>query len=335
MKTFYEKTKLILSILKMRTIFLKITGTPLLILLMAVVLLFSCKKVKEINQDPEIEPLKHGFKVSAAVGYCASLANSLFRGENLPDNVLFQSSQNDDYSGSGIMYVTINDNYPLPFNRNIGQIIIPCLWDVNYDQSEYSGVITTIFTDINILEGKYKFIGIHTVPVIEIEGERILTLFAEQDIIIGEGSDTLLNLNLTNPQFNLEMARLETEQPNNTFAAVKQNVWFITIDQNNTMSNIYDDEFTVNGGGQIAEVSSASGGILYHAMINAEFIPNICKLNPITGVGFIQNLKVGTDIDLGNITLNFHDKCDGKAYVEFATGKYIGSSRRDVNLNFY
>ena len=318
----------------MKTIYFKITVSPLFILLMAVVLLFSCKKVKEVNQDPEIEPLKHGFKVSAAVGYCASLANSLFRGEELPDNVEFISSQNDDYSGSGIMYVKINDNYPLPFNSNIGQIIIPCLWDVNYDQSEYNGVITTIFTDINILEGKYEFRGVHTVPVIETEGGEILTLFAEQDIIIGEGSDTLLNLNLTNPQFNSEMTRLEAGQPNNAFAAVKQNVWFITIDQNNTMSDIYDDEYTVNGGGQIAEVSSASGGILYHAMINAEFIPNTCKLNPITGVGFIQNLKVGTDIDLGHIFLNFHDKCDGKAFVEIATGKYLSSSRRTVNLNF-
>ncbi len=307
----------------------------LLLFFTAVIILFNCKKVEELNQDPELKSLKHGFKVSAAVGYCASLANSLFRGEDLPDNVIFQSSTNDDYSGSGIMYVTINSNYPLPFNSNIGQIIIPCLWNVSYDGTEFSGVITTIFTEIDILDGKYEFRGIHTIPVIETENGNILTLFAEQDIIIGEGSDTLLNLSLSNPQFNLELARLETEQPNDVFAAVKQNAWFITIGQNNTMSNIYDDEFTINGGGQIAQVLSESGGIMYHALIGAEFIHNTCKLNPVKGVGFIQNMQVGTEIDLGTILLNFHDICDGKAFTEIATGKYITSNRRNVNLNFY
>ena len=318
----------------MRKIYTKIPAFSVFIFLTAIILLFSCKKAKEINQDPEIEPLKHGFKVSAAVGYCASLANSLFRGEDLPDNVIFQSGSNEDYSGSGIMYVTINSNYPLPFNSNIGQIIIPCLWNTNYDNTEYSGVISTIFTDINILESKYEFRGIHTIPVIELETGDILTLFAEQDIIIGEGSDTLLNLNLSNPQFNLELARLESEQPNNAFAAVKQNAWFISVDQNNTTSDIYDDEFTVNGGGQIASVASESGGILYHAMIGANFIHKTCELNPIGGVGFIQNLQVGAQLDLGHIFLNFHDLCDGKAFVEVATGKYITSNRRDVNINF-
>lgn len=315
----------------MRTIYLKITIFSLLIFYIAIVILISCKKVNEVNQDPEIEPLKQGFKVSAAVGYCASLANTLFRGEDLPDNVLFQSISNDEYSGSGIMYVTINNTYPLPFNSNIGQIVIACLWDV----SDYSGVITVIFTDIDILKAKYEFRGIHTIPVMEMEDGNILTLFAEQDIFIGEGSDTLLNLNLTNPQFNLEMDRLETEQPSDAFGAVKQNVWFITINQNNTMSDIYDDEFTINGGGQIVEFTSVSSGILYHAMIGAKFIHNTCEINPIAGVGFIQNLKAGTKLDLGHIFLNFHDKCDGKAYVEFATGKYLTSNHRNVNLNFY
>ena len=319
----------------MRTIYFKITILSFLLFFIAIVILISCKEVKEINQDPEIEPLKQGFKASAAVGYCASLATTLFRGEDLPDNVLFQSTSNDEYSGSGIMYVTINNSYPLPFNSNIGQIIIACLWNVSWDKNEYSGVITAIFTDIDILEAKYGFRGIHTIPVMEIEDGKILTLFAEQDIIIGEGSDTLLNLSLTNPQFNIEMDRLEIEQPNDAFAAVEQNVWFITINQNNTMSDIYDDEFTINGGGQIVEATGVSSGIMYHAIIGAKFIHNTCEINPIAGVGFIQNLKVGDKLNLGNIILNFHDKCDGKAYVEFASGEYVTSNHRYVNLNFY
>lgn len=296
---------------------------------LAIVALTSCKKIKEINQNPEIEPLKHGFKTSAAIGYCASLAYTYFMGEDMPDNVIIHSQNDNTETESGVMLVTINDTYPLPFNSNVGQITLAGIWGEN------GGVITVIFTDIDILESKYEFRGIHTIPVIALEDGRVMTFFAEQDIIVGEGSDTLLQLNMTNPMINLEIDRLETDEPEDAFVAVKQNVWFVTIDQNGTRSDIYDDEYKVNGGGQIAEVSSRTGGILYHAMIEAEFTPSICDLNPTSGVGFIQNLKVGSDTDLGHIFLNFHDRCDGKAYVEVASGKYLTSNHHNVNLNFY
>jgi hypothetical protein len=292
------------------------------------VTLTSCKRVNEVNQDPEIEPLKHGFKVSAAIGYCASLAYTFFNGEDLPDNVVIHSRNNNVDTESCILLVSINEDYPLPFNASVGEITIAGIW--GHD----GGVITALFTDIDVLEAKYEFRGIHTVPVIEIENGEIMTLFAEQDIIIGEGSDTLLHLNMTNPYINLETERLNENPADDAFAAVQQNVWFASVNQNNTVSDIYDDEYTINGGGQIAEATSTTGGILYHAMIDAIFIHSTCDMNPISGVGFIQNFKVGTEIDLGHIFLNFHERCDGKAYVEFATGKYLLSFHKDVNLNF-
>lgn len=300
----------------------------LLLFYLASVTLTSCKRINEVNQDPEIEPLKHGFKASAAIGYCASLAYTFFKGENLPDNVVIHSQNNNIDTETCVMLVSINESYPLPFNASVGQIAIAGIW------GEDGGVITALFTDIDVLEAKYEFKGIHTVPVTEIENGKIMTLFAEQDIIIGEGSDTLLHLNMTNPHITLETERLNENQFNDAFAAVQQNVWFVSVNQNNTYSDIYDDEYTINGGGQIAEASSSTGGILYHAMIDAMFIHSTCDMNPMSGVGFIQNLKVGAETDLGHIFLNFHDKCDGKAYVEFATGKYLLSIHKNVNLNF-
>lgn len=301
----------------------------LLIFYFAFVVLTSCRKIEEVNQDPEIEPLKHGFKTSAAIGYCASLAYTFFKGGNLPDNVIIHSQNDNIDTKTCIMIVSINDSYPLPFNASVGQITIAGIWGNN------GGVITAIFTDIDILEAKYEFKGIHTTPVIEMENGKIMTLFAEQDIVIGEGSDTLLHLNMTNPQINLETERLNVDLPDDAFVAAQQNVWFAMVNQNNTMTDIYDDEYTIYGGGQIVEVTSNSGGILYHAMIGAKFIHSTCEINPISGIGFIQNLKYGTKIDLGNIFLNFHDRCDGKAYVELASGKYLTSNHKNVNLNFH
>ena len=291
---------------------------------------YSCNKVNEISQDPEIEPLQHGFKVSATVGYCASLAHSLFSGEDLPANVVFHSESVDEYRASGFMFVNLNEQYPLPFNTSSGQLWMGCLWD----PVDHTGIISAVFTEIDVLEKKFELIGIYTIPVMEAGNGNVMTVFAEQDIIVGQGSDTLFKISMTDPQFNDELDRLDIDVAEDVFAAVKQNVWIITADQNNTSTNVYDDVFTIYGGGQIVETRSSSGGILYHSLIGTVFIPDSCNLNPIEGIGFIQNFKVGTTLDLGNILLKFHNTCNGKAYVEFASGKFWASNRKYVNLNF-
>ena len=156
----------------------------------------------------------------------------------------------------------------------------------------------------------------------------------QQDIIIGEGKDTLLNLSLSKPKFNNELTRLNNTYPADVFTAVKQNIWFIAINQN-SQSPFNHDQYTVNGGGQILEASSNSGGILYHAMLDTHLSYNQCKINPSSGIGFIQNLKAsGSSVDLGNITLEFHSACDGRAAVKVATGKYITSNGKNINLNW-
>ena len=37
----------------------------------------------------------------------------------------------------------------------------------------------------------------------------------------------------------------------------------------------------------------------------------------------------------GKIVLDFHDECDGKAYINFATGIYFKSSRSNISLNLF
>jgi hypothetical protein len=296
------------------------------------ILLFSlsgCKKIRDLrDENPEIEPLKHGFKTSAAIGYCASLAVSVLEGNAAPGNVRYESTNNGEYSNAGIIYVKVDDHFPLPFNSSIGDIIIAGIW------SDNSGVMTVVFSDLDIFSSEFKFYGIHTVPIMrDYQTGNILTVFAKQDIVIGEGSDTLINMSFSNPQFNMELDRLDEEQPTDMYVAASQNVWFINIDQNNT-STVYDDTFVINGGGQIAEATSSSGGILYHAMIGTEFNFSICSENPTQGDAFIQNIKAGSSIDLGNIYLTFHGHCDGKGYVEFGTGEYLKYSGRNVNLHF-
>lgn len=291
----------------------------------------SCRKINELKKDPELIPLQQGFKVSAAIGYCASLASMAFNNQPLPDNVIFEQGGNSQYSSSGLIFVNVDESHPLPFNRHIGQVIIGGLWD----NTAGGGVISIIFGDLDILSAEIKFYGIHTVPIIrKTNSDDFLTVFAEQDIIVGAGSDTIINLGLSRVAFDTELDRLDKEQPNDIFTAVKQNVWFVNIDQHNTFPDLYDDDYLINGGGQILEATSTSGGVVYHALIETAYTYGTCNINPVNGAAFIQNIKAGTGVDLGNIILDFHSTCDGKASVRFASGEYLTSNGRDVNLNF-
>jgi hypothetical protein len=291
----------------------------------------ECHKLDEFNQPPEITPLTQGFKVSAAIGYCAALANTVFTGGVLPANVTFNKSNQAGYSSSGVIHVKVNSTTPLPFNTHAGDIYIAGVWD-----NVTGGVISIVFGDFNVIESEFKFYGLYTVPVAKKVGSSTINaVFAQQDIVLGEGSDTLLNLSLSRPKFDTELDRLNEPYPTNVFTAISQNVWFISIDANNTTTTMVDDIYTINGGGQVVAATSTSGGILYHAMLETVFTPGTCSKNPSSGTAFIQNIQsAGNSLDLGNITLKFHATCDGKAGVTVATGKYVSSNGRNIDLNW-
>jgi hypothetical protein len=297
-------------------------------LFIALLLCFSCGKVEDLLKDPELTPLEEGFKSSAAIAYCVSLASRAYTGKSLPPNVSFTGETKEGYTSAGLIYVDIDDNNKLPFLTTSGQIVISGIWD-----GTSGGVISILFADVDILNNEYKFYGLHTIPVqVKPTGE-IVAIFAEQDIVIGEGSETLLNLSLSKPEFNLELDRVNEETPADVFVAVTQNVWHITIDAGND-SDLSDDLYEITGGGQIISTQNNSAGVFYHAMINTRFSMDECSRNPIYGTAFIQNLQAGSVIDLGTILIDFHNACDGKAEVTLATGKYAVSNGRDITLGW-
>lgn len=285
----------------------------------------SCKKFEEYNQKPELESLQQGLKTSAALGYCASVVMSVIEGDELPDNAVYEKN-------TGLIFIKIDKTHPLPFNNNIGEIVIAFKW------SDRGGLMSILFAKIDLLGGKTKLCGLYLLPFMKrSEEEGIYAMFEKQNIIIGNGSDTLLDMSdITDVIFNTKINQLNSEKPDDAFVAVKQNVWFINIEQNNTYSNVYDDNITVSGGGQIIEAKGAEGGIIYHAMISTKINYSICKINPISGFALSQNFKFGGKpyIDLGNSLLSFHNTCDGKAHVDVSTGKYMRYNNKYITLNF-
>jgi len=288
------------------------------------ILTCSCHIADEYNQKPEIESLRQGLKTSAAIGYCVSVVNAVVKGYTLPSNMVYDSNL-------GLIYINVDQSHPLPFNSNVGDIAIA------FSHNTSGGIMAISFANIDILGGSIKLYGLNLVPFIERPEENdILAMFFKQDVILGYGSDTILDLSrIDNLLFNSRIEELNNEQPSDVFVAVKQNVWFLSVKQNLTPTNFYDDLLTINGGGQIAEVKGSSGGIIYHAMINTEVNYSECTLNPIDGYALSQNFKVGGEpyIDMGNSLLSFRNTCDGKAYVELSTGKYIGYNGKNISLN--
>lgn len=304
---------------------------PLLII--SIVFQFnSCSKAKDLlDNDPDIATLQNGFKVSAAIGYAASIAGAAMKGNTLPSNVIIESFSSN--SEATLIHVKVNDNYPLPFNedKGIGDITIVGIWGENN-----SGIISILFSNLNVLGNQFEFFGIQTIPIKidEVTGN-IIAVYSRQDIIItNNSSDVIAEMDFTEPQYNIEIDRTSGTQPDDAYAAISQNIWYVNIDQQGT-SSVYDDLFTVNGGGQITSAGGDFSGFQFHALINTKFIYDQCSDNPFDGEALIQHFGAGDkSVDLGNLFMQFHQKCDGQARVKTSFGKYLKYLQRDVNLHF-
>ena len=305
---------------------MNITYKTVAVLFLALLAVTSCKKVKEYFHDPETEPIAHAVKTSAAIGYSASVAISVMSGVQLP--YVLTTGDCDNFPCTSLSLVTINnDNQVLFSGGSIGEITIAALWP-----DEDAGILTILFSDMDISTQNFTLLSIHTVPVIK-EEDRIIVVFSENDINIGSDSDTLLDMDLSEGEIDFELARLEYDTPDDLYVAVEQNAWIIAIDQKGTFDDLQDDSYLVTGGGQIIEVIGASGGIIQQAMLSVELNP-YCQLNPVDGFALIKNTKAEEKKipELGTAVFGFNKKCDGKADITIATGVYIKSNGKSIAL---
>lgn len=285
-------------------------------------LIVSCNLEKN-TELPELGSLQEGIRTASAIAYCSSIVVAAHEGSPLPLNV-------EPIAGSGLLNVRIDDQFPLPFVNGKGNITIASLWNEN------GGIMSVLLTGINPASGKNRISGLYAVPLVhEAPGGCIKAVFADQDVIIGNGSDTILDLSSISSLFlNTRLDMLSVEATDDPFVAVKQNVWLVNTWHNGTTANVYDDVTEVNGGGQMAVVKGETGGVIYHAMIKTRLNYLLCSRNPVSGYALSQNLTAGGDpiIDLGNSLLRFHSECDGTAHVEISTGKYFGYTGRNIFL---
>ena len=98
--------------------------------------------------------------------------------------------------------------------------------------------MSILFGNFDLLGNNYDFYGLYLVPFIKNEGSKdIRAIYMKQDIILGAGSDTIMDLGrLSLSLYNDRMNRFNLADPQDVFVAVGLlmlsqicTVWIFTI----------------------------------------------------------------------------------------------------------
>ncbi len=291
------------------------------------ILLVSCDKDKYegIFYPPETTPIELAIKTATSIGYASSVAMSSISG-NSPANASISRSSSG-YPCTATIYVDVNSSYNAPFTNDYGELVI-----AGYFIDQYTAILTVLFTDINVTAGSIVLYNIHTFPV-TIDNDIITSVYASQDINFREENDTMLSIDLTTGEIDTELARLQLSAANDIYIAVEQDAWIIETNQDNTPNITADDDYMITGGGQLAKITSNTGGIYQQALLDCK-VNSTCNRNPTSGYALLQDTKAGeNDIKLGQALMRFHNSCDGKIYIEAATGNYVTYSGKTIDIN--
>ncbi len=298
----------------------------LIVFFMIAPVCISCGKIKDYLKEPETQVLGQNIQASYAVAFAANVSYTEMIGHHVP-NVIFNRSSNS-FPCTSLAVIKANAGDPFLSNK-IGEITIAGLWT---DTS--SAIFTILFTNLNFEDAKYSVLGINTFPMIRQEG-KTLVIYGSMDIDLNPNSDVLLSLNLSNQEVESEYARTEEEKPDDVYVAVSENGYFIDIDNKNTPGDIWDDTYTIFGGGQAIEMTNTSIGIFQQAMVGIE-ISSFCLENPTAGYALLKKVKTkdSNAPELGTVVFEFRDACNGQAKVTVGTGEYIGSNGKSVDFKF-
>jgi len=315
----------------------------LLKFVLVIVLLFSysCRK-KEIDnpfndwfQDPPVSPITKTIKTVVPVGYAASAVMMDMKG------IKSSNIKSVKEKGANILYVNTTTDYPYKFKDDeYGQMVIAYVQtDIN------TALVSVFFTEMNVTVGNFQLKNVIAFPIIYDEiTDRTTAVYASIDINLGSNSN--IELDLTSSEIDQKLDKLNNErvyEKTNTDIAIAQNAWIIDVYHNGTFADVYDDQMKIYGGQQAVEVqdyqSESSAAVLQMAMIDVDFSLD-CIKNPTNGYVFMQDVEVATsnndnDIVFGHVFYEFTPDCDGRVLVDIATGNYILSMGKELNLGLY
>lgn len=287
--------------------------------------------IDNLFKEPDITPIRRILKTVMPVSYAANLTMASLEGANFPNVTVVEGG--DSLLGVFLVYIEINDDFPLPAGVYAdGRIIVAGL-RVEYE----AAIMTMIFSELNIKEGVFTVRDISTFPVVKFEegildSEDLLIVYG--DIDINKGSDTLITVDMSGEQIEIEFNRIEDMLDFDTSLLVEEDAWIIRVNNNNTLADAMDDKYIILGGGQYAEIGNGGEEIIQIVILDLVMSP-VCNKNPIAGWILHNNLGISliSGIEIGRVLFAGHPECDGKIDVIAATGVYITSWGKSIPLH--
>jgi len=305
------------------------------------ILSFSCRKkeienpIKDWFQDPPVAPITKVIKTVVPIGYAASAVVMDMKG------IKSSSIKSVKEKGANILYVNTATDYPYKFKGDeYGQMVIAYVQtDIN------TALVSVFFTEMNVTVGSFELQNVIAFPIVYDElTDRTSAVYASIDINLGSNSD--IGLDLTSSEIDQKLNKLNNErvyEKTNTDIAIAQNAWIIDIYHNGTFEDVYDDNMKIYGGQQAVEVqdyqSESAAAVLQMAMIDVDYSLD-CIENPTNGFVFMQDVEVASsdhdsDIVFGHVFYEFTPDCDGRVLVDIATGNFILSMGKELDLGLH
>jgi hypothetical protein len=298
--------------------------TTLILVLILMLPVYSCRKLKDYFRDPETEQVAETIHANVLVGHAASMAMALMDGQSLP--FVHFSRSNAGFPCTTLMvFNAAEDTSLFLVHEKATTITIAGLWP-----DESTAILSLVMTDYHAGTSTLDLLGIKTIPVIR-DGDHINIALADMDIQLNPDQDALLRLDLNTLEIESELIRLETPRPSDVYVAVLQDAYFIDVYNNATGNDISDDGYSITGGGQLVKVAGSSAEITQQAMVEVEISPE-CTFNPVSGMALMKvtGLEDQGFPELGSVLFEFKASCGGTAHVFAATGMFAGSNGKNV-----
>ncbi|MBN1599848.1 MAG: hypothetical protein JW894_16250 [Bacteroidales bacterium] len=294
------------------------------VLILVLILVSGCKKIKDYFHEPETEVVAQTIETAYIAGYAANIAMTVMKGYHVPNVRAVRTGSGE--AGTALININPQIQPSAGFITDRAQRITVA----GIFAGGNSAVLTILLSNFDAVTTTYTLLEISTIPVVELDGN-LLVVFAGMDFDFDPETDGFLSFNLTEQEFDSEILRLYEQQPDDIYVAFEQDAYFISVVQNNTPGTIDDDDYYITGGGQLFEITSSSTEIFQQAMFNVH-ISDDCMFNPTAGYALLKkvNIEDNSFPELGTALLEFHSSCDSRVDVVLGTGVYIGSNGNSI-----
>jgi hypothetical protein len=289
-------------------------------------------RFKDFLRPVPVKPLSGVIRTAVPIGNCAMLAMAEQMGATVPCEKITIGS------GFSMLRITPDGEFPLVYlDASCREIRI-----LRFSAGDDFAILSLFFIYDDPGPAGKKVLEVHTIPA-SIEDGIVRSVFASQDIYVRDNLE--LNLHMEPAIICFEQDRMESPEPETAEAAIGQNAWMIEVDPAGTWDLFADDAYRITGGEQDVSVLTGSTGnetsILQLAMIGTLMNPE-CIEAPVEGYALLHEIGVATgpeqspeDLVMGTVLYRFDSPCSGQIFIPAATGNFITSTGKKVDLRLF